>query len=145
MRFRVIGLERGTGDPVDITFDAPTPSAAEEKANRMGVMVERIDLTETALAPLPPPPTQAAPTAPSGRPLVVRPVPTVQTIEKTGKIWKAIQLLSACAMIIGIPMVCSSVSSGPSASPPSPVGILLALLGFLGVIVGRVGAWWYHG
>ena len=43
MKFRIIGAERQTGDDVDVVVEEPTASSAEDRANRMGVLVERID------------------------------------------------------------------------------------------------------
>lgn len=70
----------------------------------------------------------------------------VQTIEKTGKAWKLLMLLSVLGMIAAVVMVAvaaQSKSTGPNAGVT--IGILLFVAGFIGYIVARIGAWWYHG
>ena len=59
----------------------------------------------------------------------------VQTIEKTGKDWKVAQAVGAVAMLLGLP---TCVVSGDA-------GAVVMLLGLATFIVGRVGAWWFHG
>jgi hypothetical protein len=61
--------------------------------------------------------------------------PQVQTIEATGKSWKAKQLLSALAMCVGIVTVFISPT----------FGTLLLIGGFFFFILARLGAWWNHG
>ncbi|MHC4064099.1 MAG: hypothetical protein ACYSUI_06300 [Planctomycetota bacterium] len=46
MKFRIIGAERQTGHDVDTVIEAPTPSAAEEQANQMNLLVERIEAAD---------------------------------------------------------------------------------------------------
>jgi len=59
----------------------------------------------------------------------------VQTIEQTGKAWKAAQLLGAVVLLVGI--VWGMAGGGlPSA--------ILGVCGLVAYIVGRTGAWWYH-
>ncbi len=51
MRFRIIGAERQTGDDVNVVVEAPDPAAAEVRAQRMQVLVERITEEPDELAP----------------------------------------------------------------------------------------------
>jgi len=46
MQFRVIGVERQSGLDVAKTIEAPTPSAAEGRANEIGILVERVEAIE---------------------------------------------------------------------------------------------------
>jgi len=64
----------------------------------------------------------------------------VQTIEKTGKRWKGLMVLSAVSMIVGGVMWAAAESSAVIL-----VGQLCVLGGGLGVILAKVGAWWHHG
>lgn len=49
MRFRIVGAERLTGDDVDMVIEAPTRGAAEAKAHRVNVLIERLEtLSEPA-------------------------------------------------------------------------------------------------
>ena len=43
MKFRIIGAERETGAYAETIVDAPTPSAAEERANAIGILLERME------------------------------------------------------------------------------------------------------
>lgn len=83
------------------------------------------------------------------RPVVVRPVQTVQTIEKTAKVWKAtmlgggLLLFGGCAMVaVAMPMI---ETSEEYAGRVLQLGGILFLLGSATYITGRVLAWWYHG
>jgi hypothetical protein len=59
----------------------------------------------------------------------------VQTIEATGKSWKAIQLLSGLSMCVGIVVFMISPA----------VGTLMLIGGFFFFVFARLGAWWHHG
>jgi uncharacterized membrane protein HdeD (DUF308 family) len=68
------------------------------------------------------------------------------TIEATGKKWKGIQLFSGIAFIIGIFWCigdCSSMMAG-SQETSSSGWVWFIVLGFLGFVIGRIGAWWHH-
>lgn len=69
---------------------------------------------------------------------IVRPV---QTIEHTGKQWKLMQLYGALLLMVAIAGVFWSFTG-------SSVALLVTILSFAGgftlVVLGRVGAWWYH-
>lgn len=95
---------------------------------------------------------QSQSTAPSGQPIIMRPAQRVQTIEKTGKKWKAGMALSACAFIVGMgSCMVGGWATGDSGDPGAGAmlfvsfGMLLATIGFVGFIIARIGAWWHHG
>lgn len=156
MRYRVTGAHRETGEAVDLTLEAATPSAAEDQANQMGVMIERIevDAPPVATPPLTLPPNslveqaaQQIARAPSGRPVVVRPAKEVQTIEKTGKRWKVLILFGTILMISGLTscILRSAEATESSDTASLGLGLLLFFGGFTIAIIGRFGAWWHHG
>jgi len=60
----------------------------------------------------------------------------VQTIEKTGKGYKAVMLIGILMALIAIPMACEGSSEA---------AIFVGLSGIILYIVAKVGAWWYHG
>lgn len=67
----------------------------------------------------------------------------VQTVERTGKAWKLVQLVGAGVSILATVWTVAKLSGSPEATAgPQMVGILLGLAAF---IVGRIGAWWFHG
>lgn len=85
-------------------------------------------------------------------PVAVRQSSTITT-QRTGKLWKAAQLLGFLGLIVGVGMIVVGASAGPAASsqgaaegvPTLPLGIL-TFVGSLGTIIAaRVGAWWFHG
>jgi hypothetical protein len=69
-------------------------------------------------------------TTPSAR------TPQVQTIEQTGKEWKAIQVIGGFGVVVGVICVMAEAAE---------IGLALAVAGFLMFICGRLGAWWCHG
>lgn len=68
-------------------------------------------------------------------PVLQTPKGKVQTIESTGKGWKALQVLSVLWITVGFFTLFGSVSSG--------CGMILS--GFLIFLLSRIGAWWSHG
>jgi hypothetical protein len=65
------------------------------------------------------------------------------TIEKTGKGWKAIGCLSLAVFFFGLLLLIFGVMV-PAAAIAIIGGILIAASLAI-YIVGRAGAWWYHG
>lgn len=90
--------------------------------------------------------SDAAPACPNcGRPMA--PVGGVQTIEATGKKWKAFQLGFGLMTVVGIVIFFSSLSdmSNTALIEIGPIGMLMFVMGFFGYLVARIGAWWKHG
>ena len=64
MHYRIIGAQRLTGDDVDIVIEAPSQGAAETKAHRLNVLIERIQpVDDRPAVALPPVPQSAVPPA----------------------------------------------------------------------------------
>jgi len=156
MRYRVTGAHRETGEAVDLTLDAATPSAAEEQANQMGVMIEHIEVDAPPVAIPPPAPlpaglveqaAQQIPRAPSGRPVVMRPAKEVQTIEKTGKRWKLLKLVGGLSMIggVGSCIIASAETTDPTEAGPPLISMALFFGGLAVMLFAKFGAWWHHG
>jgi hypothetical protein len=83
---------------------------------------------------LEPPPVVASGSV-NNPPVLQNPKGKVQTIESTGKGWKALQVLSVLLIIVGFFTLFGSVSSG--------CGMMFS--GFLIFLFSRIGAWWSHG
>ncbi|MCP4248098.1 MAG: hypothetical protein GY778_13710 [bacterium] len=150
MKFRIIGAARETGAAVDLIIDAPTPSAAEEQANAMGVLIERIELDAPAAAPVASPQHDMPP--PQQAPQVVQPVhytiappahQSVQTTQKTAKTWKALQLFGGLLIVGG----CPTAIIGTSGTTPEigAAGVVALLVGLVCYVGARIAAWWFHG
>ncbi len=67
-----------------------------------------------------------------GKPLM----PATQTIEKTAKKWKAVQLIGIVGMLAGI--------GGCLAKEPDK-GVPIFTLCLVVYLTGRICAWWHHG
>ncbi len=70
-----------------------------------------------------------------------QPNPGVQTIERTGKQFKAMQAFGCLGVIIAIALIINGRSSGNG----SVFGEALPLAAIVLLVGGIVGAWWYHG
>lgn len=71
-----------------------------------------------------------------------RPQAAVQTIEQTGKGWKAAMIIGGallCAGLLGWAANCGEVNA------QNAVSQWCVLLGFLLYLIARLGAFWYHG
>lgn len=64
----------------------------------------------------------------------------VQTIERTSKRWKALQVWSMFASVVGIFMV-----FGAEDSTWMTWGALLGIVGLGSYLYSRIGAWWENG
>lgn len=68
----------------------------------------------------------------------------VQAVEATGKKWKALQAVGGCSFLVFGTVFVIGLQGGLS---PGAMGI--AILGLLGAtcvsVLGRLGAWWFHG
>lgn len=134
MRFRVIGHDVSSGQPLEALLDASSTQVARRRAAELGLKADSI--------------TSAQPQAPD--PVLVRLEPGyVQTIEQTGKTWKALLLASLMLLTLGVGACSWSVMRDPdvirSPSIVAIVGATLGLAGLVGVLIARVGAWWWHG
>lgn len=85
---------------------------------------------------------------PAVRPAVISEPPTgrpgrIQTIQKTGKAWKAIMLVSGIAIALS-----GLMAAGASAASESHIAApaMLILASSTGTFIfARLGAWWFHG
>ena len=67
----------------------------------------------------------------------------VQAIEATGKTWKIVQGLGVLVIVLGM-LTCTGSANGGDGSL-MVAGGWLTFVGFVLLVVGRVGAWWHHG
>lgn len=82
--------------------------------------------------------------------VVVRPAPLVQTIERTGKKWKALMLIGFLTFLGGlgnctVSMMAVGASQNAASAGFGALGFLIAIAGLVVLIVGRIGGWWHHG
>ncbi len=149
------GALRATGEEVEVILEAVTPAQAELTVNDMGVVVESVEPAVADALPVvtarpATPPLQALAVATHqqteyNQPRPVTYVPAmrqVQTIERTGKSWKACQLVGAIGLMISVG---ACMTSGGFDADGSEQYIFLAGFSGLLFIIGRVGGWWYHG
>lgn len=70
----------------------------------------------------------------------------VQTTQSTGKLWKALKLLSIMGLFVGALMAVAFPPEHPGASSPLFGAGLAVAVGSLPLYVfARAGAWWFHG
>ena len=67
-------------------------------------------------------------------------VARVQTIEKTGKGWKGLQLIAAMIAIAGV-----CITTGTQERELAMTGSLMLAGGLVLFLFARIGAWWNHG
>ncbi len=65
----------------------------------------------------------------------------VQTIEKTSKKWKGLQLIGFIFAMIGLLMV---FGSDPKSGATPGVAVLLLAVGIVLYLYARLGSWWHH-
>lgn len=135
MRFRIRGVDISTSLPLELFLEADDEVGARRRCHELGVREETIG-----------PAASASPQ----EPVLVRLEPGyVQTIEQTGKPWKALLLVSLGLLTLGVASCSWAVVRDPRAltHPPllSVTGATLAIVGLAGVISARLGAWWKHG
>jgi uncharacterized membrane protein YvbJ len=64
------------------------------------------------------------------------------TIEQTSKKWKWVKLVSAIFIIIGLFLFLSGLSNGGFENSKTGLGFFIAFVSFIGLLVGKFGAWW---
>lgn len=127
--------------PIEMTLEAVDEPAARRRCLEQGIRVTSVTPEAT---------TGAIGSVIAEKPVLVRLEPGyIQTIEQTGKVWKALLLVSLVILTLGITSCSWSVIRDPRAltHPPllSFIGAALAIVGLAGVIFARIGAWWKHG
>jgi hypothetical protein len=133
-RFKVYGAREDSGEDAIEQVEANDADEAEAIARHRGLLVRRV----VELEGPEPSPSSTAVYVSGGR--------ATQTIEATGKLWKAVQLLGALSAIAGaVAMVVGFNQGGAGGENPAAIGILLLLAGLLAFLVGRIGGWWFHG
>ena len=67
-------------------------------------------------------------------------------IEQTSKKWKKVKLIAVLMLIVGlfIWFVGFGSNKGSGTSVSESFGILIAIIGFIVLLVGKFGAWWGH-
>ena len=138
MRFRIVGHEVTGAQPIELGLDADSAQQARRRAIELGVRVESVSEIDAR-----------APGA-GIEPVLVRMEPGyIQTIERTGKPWKALLLISLVFLTLGVASCSWAVVRDPRALSHPPLlsvsGATLAIVGLAGVLVARIGAWWKHG
>ncbi len=128
MKFSVTGVDKDTGESIEMTIDAANEAAAQEVANRKGIMVAKV--AALALRPAQPPaPVYAAPPPPT--PLEQghyrgAPVVNIATPRRGNSLGVASLVLGIVAfMICWIPLV------NLLGVPLAALGLLLGLIGLL--------------
>lgn len=145
MKYEVRGAHKDTGDESLLTIEAPTPTEAADRAASMGFYVSDVRPAQLGGA------SRAGSRHPAGTPGTVK----VQTIQKTGKVWKAMGLVGFLLLATGLACIVIFFANAEKLDDGSGSDGWLALaglLGFLGTPVGlltlviaRIGAWWNHG
>ena len=127
-KYEVNGADGGTAESRNLTIEAADESEAAAIANHRGVMVHDVK---------PAKPDRGA-----------------QTVELTSKRWKTWQLAGLLTMLLGtlLIVVMFAVAAGAGlVTSNAALSVWFAFMGlalFTGMVlylVGRIGAWWYHG
>lgn len=69
----------------------------------------------------------------------------VTTIEQTSKKWKGWQLFFALLTIVGAMVVFGSAGAASRDATAPMLGSLGFMIGIVGFVAARIGAWWEHG
>jgi len=64
------------------------------------------------------------------------------TIEQTTKKWKVIKLVSVTFIIIGLFLFFTGLQDGGFENFKTGLGFTVAFLSFIGLLIGKFGAWW---
>jgi hypothetical protein len=148
MRYRVIGTDAKSKKPIEVIIDAADEAEARADAAGRGVVVERVEAAEMTAKASPGPSLTLG--VRGIEPVLVRVEPGhVQLIELTAKKWKGLLLVSLGVMVVGVVVGGWFLLRDPRSFAHPPVmawiGGVVSLIGLLGVVVARVGAWWGHG
>lgn len=146
MRYAILGTKSDSKEEVRLTIDAPDPLAARAEAKAQGIDVVRLEPIDEEPGTVGRADDDAAPR----EPVLVRIEPGyVQTIERTGKTWKAFLLVGWLLLALGATTCGWSLLRDPSAAGGPPLlawmGGAVALVGLAIFLFGRLGAWWFHG
>lgn len=66
----------------------------------------------------------------------------VQTVEQTGKKFKAVSAIAVVAIFVGLFLCMQNCGTGTQELPVAGLGLMLA--GLLVYIVNRINIWWHH-
>lgn len=144
MEWEITGANRHTGQDVRVIVEGDTAEEASAAAAALGVLVARTK-------PRPPSPDSSAQPARSSR--RGQPVQTgVVTTQRTGKLWKAAQIVGGLFLLAGGPMMILSATTALEAGTGSQsttgvfaLGLLFVVVGLPTLLLARLGAWWFHG
>ncbi|MCK4873004.1 MAG: hypothetical protein KAS72_09785 [Phycisphaerales bacterium] len=156
MRYTVTGAHRDSGQDMTLIIQARNFHEAEDCARGMGILVADVrefhEQNTSSEAPRPPIEPLSIATRHVGEHQAVSPYcpPSrpVQTIEKTGKVWKAQQLLSALVTLIGVCLIAGELSlngAEDASGERLAIAVLMIAGGLLWFITARILAWWFHG
>jgi uncharacterized membrane protein YvbJ len=79
--------------------------------------------------------------APVGSPGISTPLATIQ---QTSKRLKLHSLFSSITLCIGLVWLIAGIAGGEAGASPSPVAIILLLVGIVWYIATRFRIWWHH-
>ncbi len=138
VRYRILGADKATREPIEVTIVASSEAAARADAEARGLIPIGIEsLGEPGGANRPEPVSVRIDHWP------------VILIERTAKRWKALAAASAVLICAGIILIAWAATDDPRAlTDPALsvfIGATLAGLGFVVLVFSRIGAWWYHG
>ena len=66
----------------------------------------------------------------------------IQIIELTSKRWKKVKLISWPVFISGLFMLMGGMQNDGFQNPITGLGFSMAFFAFIGILVGKFGAWW---
>jgi len=111
MHYRIIGTRTASGEHAELTIEADSPEGARRLAQEQGLHAERIEpltqrkriqMIESVSGIGDEPPTSRTLDDGRDKPILVRLDPrSVQTIQRTGKRWKALLLVGSLMMLAG--------------------------------------------